>query len=483
MKKIIALICSAVMFFALGSCGKKQVVEENGVVVEGNGDRIYASTGDGSASSDREILKIAFTEAGFGREWLVEISKAFVKEYPQYEIRLDGDPVLASSMATKLETGKNLSDIFMPLNSAWETYAAQGWLEPLDDVYAMKPDGEAGKTNAEKMDEVYRNYSSLTTGGSTHYYVMPWNDTVTGIVYNVKMFSEYGWTIPETTDELETLCQKILSDTDGGVKPFAYPGKIGGYFDYIGSTWWMQSSGVEGFREFFEFSSPEVYNANVQPALGKKEALQEFVRFFSTDKGYCVSGSMSKDHTTSQMDFINGKAAMIVNANWMECEMQTSTPEGFVMGMMKVPYLASAQKDGDGNYRKVNYTTAPDYIIIPKQAANKEGAKEFLNFMNKDEMLAVYTGLTGSPRPFDYDIGKIEGLSRFTQDILKLREESESTFDYSRSPLWMNGYVQKYIGGQPYSSLIRKETDPQRFCNVEYVEADDNWDKWVSSSK
>lgn len=484
MKKIIALICSAVLLFALGSCDGRGSVEEDGVVVEGNGDRIYAKADEASSGGEnREILKIAFTEAGFGREWLVEISKAFVRENPQYELRLDGDPSLASSMSTKLETGKNLSDIFMPLNSAWETYAAQGWLEPLDDLYEMKPDGEGRGTNAEKMDEVYREYSSLTLTGGTHYYIMPWNDTVTGIVYNVKMFAQYGWEIPETTDELETLCEKILSDTDGAVKPFAYPGKIGGYFDYIGSTWWMQSSGVDGYEEFFEFSSSEVYNANVQPALGKKQALEEFVRFFSTDKGYCITGSMSKDHITSQMDFINGKAAMIVNGNWIECEMQTSTPEGFEMGLMSVPYLASARKDEAGNYVKVNYTTAPDYIIIPRQAANKTGAKAFLNFMNSDEMLSLYTRITGSPRPFDYDADNLEGLTNFTKDVLRLRAESESIFDYSRSPLWMNGYVQKYIGGQPYSSLIRKETEPQRFCNVEYVEADEKWDTWTASSK
>ena len=46
----------------------------------------------------------------------------------------------------------------------------------------------------------------------------------------------------------------------------------------------------------------------------------------------------------------------------------------------------------------------------------------------------------------------------------------------------MYGYAQKYIGGQPYSALIRGETTPSRFCNVEYVEADNNWDDWVAKS-
>lgn len=58
------------------------------------------------------------------------------------------------------------------------------------------------------------------------------------------------------------------------------------------------------------------------------------------------------------------------------------------------------EKDGDGNYIKVNYTAPPDYIVIPKKADNVEGAKAFLTFMNSDEMLKLYTAETGSPRLF-----------------------------------------------------------------------------------
>lgn len=55
-------------------------------------------------------------------------------------------------------------------------------------------------------------------------------------------------------------------------------------------------------------------------------------------------------------------------------------------------------------------------------------------------------------------------------------------FDYSRSPLWVKAHTQKYIGSQPYSSLVRKETDARKFCNTEYVEADENWASWVADS-
>lgn len=173
---------------------------------------------------------------------------------------------------------------------------------------------------------------------------------------------------------------------------------------------------------------------------------------------------------------------MILNANWLECEMKTNMSEDFTMGMMSVPYISTAKKDENGNYVKVNYTAPPDYIFIPKGAANKNGAKKFLAYMQRDDMLALYTKITGSPRPFGYDLTAIEGLSKFNDDVLKIRSESATFFDYSRAGVYMYGYAQKYIGGQPYSALIRGETTPLRFCNVEYVEADNNWDDWVAKS-
>ena len=452
-----------------------QPEEIDEVIVVNNGDKIYKKGHDNAKQ-----LKISFTEAGFGREWLVEIAKRYVAEHDDCQIVLDGDPALTGSLSTKLESGKNLSDIYFPLNSYWELYAYKGWLEPLDDLYEMKPDGT--KTNNELVDGPYLEWATLDTVNGTHKYIMPWNDTITGICYNVNMFNDYGWEIPITTDDLENLCKQILNDTNGRVKPFAYPGKIGGYFDFIGSTWWMQASGMEGYKKFFDFESPEIYNKDTQPALGKKLALEEFLRFYNLDSGYCVVGSMSKDHILSQMDFINGKAAMIVNANWLETEMKENMDEDFVMGMMRVPYLKDAKKDEKGEYKKVNYVASPDYIVVPKDSTNKDVAKDFLNYMNKEENLRLYTYITGSPRPFDYIASDIEGLTKFNQDCLKIREESDNYFDFSRAKIYTNGYGAKYIGGQPYSGLIRGDTTIERFLNTEYFEADDNWETWLARS-
>lgn len=482
MKKICCILVAVLSLFIIvvgfAGCRNSKEIGDDGIVVENEGDAIYYKDTQNSVT-----LKIAFTEAGFGREWIVEMSKAFVRENKDVRIELEGDPVLANSLFTKLDSGKNLADIFIPLNSAWETYAYKGKIEPLDSLYEQKVDGEEGKTVAESMNEVYREYCSLTTKDGTHYYAFPWNTTVTGIVYNKKMFREYGWEIPKTTAELKTLCDKILADTNGSVKPFVYPGKIGGYFDYIGSTWWMQSVGLEGYKSFWEFGSPDIYDLTKSPASGKLAALTEFEKFFDIETGYSVSGSMSKDHTTAQMDFMRGQAAMIINANWMETEMKTSTPEGFEMGMMAIPFLENAYSE-DGVPVQYNYTTAPDYMIIPSEAAQKELAKEFLLFSVSDDMLQMYTELTGSMRPFEYEIEDESKISDFAKDAFAIYKNSVSYFDFSRENIYMKGYAKKYLnGGDPYSLLVRGEVTPSRFCNLEYAEADSDWTTWLESSK
>lgn len=93
------------------------------------------------------------------------------------------------------------------------------------------------------------------------------------------MFDEFGWKVPETVSELKTLCETIVSDTKGSVAPFVYPGKVsGGYWDFIGTNWWLQVTGEKKMNEFMKFESSDVFNADLldSPSYGKLTMLQTF---------------------------------------------------------------------------------------------------------------------------------------------------------------------------------------------------------------
>ena len=179
MKIVKKLIISAlVLVFATGvfaGCkGTERSVDERNVWVDGN--KVYKDSYAG-----KEIIKIDFFDTGYGKDWIYEIAKDFVYENDQYALILNADSSLVSSMPTKLETGKNLSDLYFTPHFDWEKYIGQDAILPLDDVFAAKPDGEEGKTIEAKMEKSYIESNRFEHGGATHYYVMPWTKLITGI--------------------------------------------------------------------------------------------------------------------------------------------------------------------------------------------------------------------------------------------------------------------------------------------------------------
>ena len=75
MRKILsAILCLAIaagLTAGFMACGNNRTDVAGGVVVVNNGDKIYA---EGADLSSLSVIDIGFTEAGFGREWLVEIA-------------------------------------------------------------------------------------------------------------------------------------------------------------------------------------------------------------------------------------------------------------------------------------------------------------------------------------------------------------------------------------------------------------------------
>lgn len=50
-------------------------------------------------------------------------------------------------------------------------------------------------------------------------YILPYAANAAGVLYNREMFEEHGWQIPETWDELNTLCEEISAE---GILPFYF---------------------------------------------------------------------------------------------------------------------------------------------------------------------------------------------------------------------------------------------------------------------
>lgn len=479
MKKLITLIlclCFALTAVGCGDRGNGGDGGLDGVTYNERTGEMYKDTKDGKTR-----IKISYTP-GFGNDWAKQISRAFLLDEAgaNYYIELDNDSELTTSISTKLESGTDLSDIYWPLASNWYSYAALDYLENLDELYNTTIPGE-DKTILEKMTGTWKTYGKAVNNQETHYYVFPGTENITGIVYNKTLFDQYGWEVPTTAAELKTLCAEIVSDTNGKIAPFVYPGTLpGGYWDFIGTTWWLQATGAEQMDEFMKFENSEVFNHLSGPSEGKLAMLETFEDIIVKNRTtYTLKGSASKTHLQAQLSFAQKQAAMIPNGNWIEKESLSGMKDE--VRMMPVPYIENALEDEQGNKINYNYSGQPDYIMIPKAAPNKVGAKAFLAFMCKDEMLKMYTEQTGTPRPFEYDLDGCE-TSDFIASCLEIAKNSTTWFENSTSKLWTANKVKKFNTNNPYSTLLANSDTISAigWCASEYNAVKLTWDSWLN---
>lgn len=409
-----------------------------------------------ACSADSNSLKISVYLGGYGQVWINTLARQFEEENPGIAVTIEANPDLAAEIPNRLQNGSN-DDIFFSHGIAWQRLAIQGYIEPLDDI--MNQEVEEGVLLKDKV-----NQSLLSTASfNGKYYKLPWTNGVGGIVYNAKMFRENGWEVPYTYQELLELSETIYSSnikvdpTDtkpnaATIKPFVWSQETY-YWDYVVFDWWAQSQGTEFFKDYVKAESPAMFNPNTYP--GQSVALEAWANLIAKNPWYSVEDSVGKQYMAAQMDFLNGYAAMIPNAQWLESEMLANIdPEKMEMAIMPTPFLShlegdvdviDAKKDDQDNPIRVNYTVgAGDSIIIPKSAPHKDLAKKFLLFLAKDSSLQTFTEKTrGVLLAMDYsnvDFSE-SNLSAFSQSVIEINNNSERFNVYSSALMVLDGKV------------------------------------------
>ena len=110
------------------------------------------------------------------------------------------------------------------------------------------------------------------------------------------------------------------------------------------------------------------------------QAFDAWVNLIAKNPSYSMEDSVGKQYMAAQMDFLNGFAAMIPSAQWLEMEMfDNLDPAIMEMTLMPAPYLENAKRDSNGDVIRVNYAVgAGDSIIIPKGSNNKKISQRIL---------------------------------------------------------------------------------------------------------
>lgn len=342
MKKVPAILVLLLALVLIAGCGNKQ------------------SSGGKHSSKGKIEIEVAAFQGGFGLDFFQYAAREYEKTHPNVSIKVWGDPRIWEKLRTRFIQG-DVPDLTWP---GWgmDVWAlvAEGKVMPLDKYLSSK---------AYDQDKLWKDtyIQSLLDKGKYqgHYYILPYNNNVFGWWYNVNMFKQHGWTPPKTYDELLTLCDKIKK---ADIAPITYQGKYPNYMlrgFFI--PWVISAGGIQAWKDA-ENLKPGAWNS---PAFLKAAQMVAELR----DKNYFQTGAMGMDHTSSQMEFVLGRAAMIPCGTWLGSEMKKQIPPGFHMGYFNPPVL----KDGKGDPTAT--AAGIEYWIIPKESKHPEIAADFFKFM------------------------------------------------------------------------------------------------------
>lgn len=454
LKRFMSILLVAIMVLGITACSKEtdnnQDKETQGST-QGQEDN---TDGQGSDNTEPVTLKVTYFASAGMEVWFQALKEGFEAAHENVTVELDGDLGVMEKMSPMLEAGENLPDVAFLLNTNWQFWADKGYLADLTDLF----EGDSADDGSFKdtLSDAGLNYSMYRDTAR----IVPWNDGVLGIAYNKGMFEEHGWEVPTTWSEMEALCEQIK---EKNIDPFVYPGQVIGYWDFMVNPMIVSAGGFDYLNQYLTMEKPEDWE---NP--GRLAAYEQFEKLF--ENGYMLNGSEALNHTSAQMEFVNGRAAMIPNGSWLENEMRESTPEGFEMAMMAVPAMENAVEE------HVTYNMIGDFIMVPEKAAQKELAKEFIKFACSQEMNTTYTELTGNLRPFKYDLSNIP-VSDFVKSVLDVMNNNKSFNINSTSPMYLR-INDEFVGGKAVGNIASGTKTAEQQYNDEVNFIKENWDSF-----
>jgi ABC-type glycerol-3-phosphate transport system substrate-binding protein len=417
---------------------------------------------------DEGTIVISVCDSGWGANWTKKMAEEFEKDNPEYKVAIEAD-ISEGDIASILSNPDHPADIIMGGNNgAFELYATA--YEPLDDIVNAKAAGES-KTIGEKIGD---DMLALLVNKDGHYDKLCYGTGFYNILYksNILEDEEYGFTIPNTTDEFIKLVEQMK---EYDIVPFMnFSG--GGYWHAMLWTWAIQYAGTEAF-----------YDMSINPTKAKLtddkngisqglEVLYDLIN--DTKNSDVLSGGKFGDAQTAFLapSLPGRQVAMMVNGYWLENEMRKNNDEYEMntnIKVMKTPVVSSiiekcstinddatlskviaAIDNGETSYsgvsekdfnkivtaRKYEVTNAPSLeICIPKNCDQKEGAKEFVKFFYSDKGLKIW-----------FETMDVRQFASFDDESIVLDTSRLSTFQKSCAEVYEKSTP--VAEGRPHSS-------------------------------
>ena len=237
-------------------------------------------------------------------------------------------------------------------------FAAQGLLEPIDDVWE--------KIGGNFSDAV----KSLAKGVDGHYYFVPIYNYPWVVFYNKSTFTQKGYAVPATWDDLMTLVKKMKKD---GLVPFAFADKdlwpALGMFDILNLR-------VNGYDYHIKLMHNQASYTDSQ--------VTDVFSHWSELMPYLQNGAAGRIWEDGSKTLEAKQAGMMFQGtNQIASQYVTDGKSLSDLSFFQFPAINPAYGQ--------DYMDAPmDGFILPAKAKNKDAAKQVLEYIGTGAAEATY---------------------------------------------------------------------------------------------
>lgn len=363
MKKAIIALLAMTTVIASGCSDTKGNNEGN----DGGNNAASATNDSGTSASSGKKVEISYGMWGGTayNETNDLLIKAFEAEHPNITVKIQDTP--NKEYWQKMDTaagGNNLPDVFWMNGPRFASYAANGMLQPLDDL--IKQDGLDLTAFPQSLDQLY-NYQDKQ-------FAIPKDFDTIGVYYNKAMFDAAGVPYPDGSWDWQQFADvaKKLTDPAKGVWGFAAAlDSQGVYYDAI-----YQAGGyvISDDKKTSGYDKPEAI-----------AGLKFITDMINVDKSSPTLAQMTD--TDPYTMFQSGKVAMIWDGSWSA---SIYAKNDYLKDKVDVAALPKGKE-------QAVVIHGLGYAMSAKTKHQKE-AWEFIKFLSSKEANDIY-GKTGIAIP------------------------------------------------------------------------------------
>lgn len=302
-----------------------------------------------------------------------------------------------------------------------------------------------------------------------HRYIIQFTYCPTGIVYNQDMLDDLfnkgiakSKEFPTKWSDLVELVKAVSSADyryNGNNKVY---GMVWGDSDQdlmdTFKTLWAQND-YEAYQNYFRQEETLNTDLFINDARRKAlEALYDLIDPVNGKSSTSVPNMLTTSHTDAYRDFINGDALMCFAGSWFETETSGIRDEStFNYRFAAVPAI------GD-NEISVNINYPTEYFFIPKNSENTEKAKQFLQFMFREDNLVKMHNALQTPLAFKYETSSLE-LTDWGNDVQSVMKYKH-TVSGSTSLYYLIGGLRPEIEGKVFTEMYNGSVNKNQLSSL-----------------